>query len=107
MTPGEPRFAGSGRRQEAAIEGLTAAVSRLRRGVSALRAENHELRLELAELRTGEREAEHEDAVAHDFGELVNIAIPAARRRPAPRGPSSPTTSARWSSRACSRTRSC
>lgn len=82
-TPGEPRFAGSGRRDEAAIEALTASVGRLRRGVAALRAENHELRLELETLRTGEQaSAAQEDPAGHDFGELVDIAIPAGPKAP-------------------------
>ena len=82
MTPGEPRFAGSGRRQEAAIEGADRRGGQVAARRSALRAENQELRMELAELRTGERERELDEAVLHDFGELVNVAIPAGPKAP-------------------------
>lgn len=69
-------------RRDAAIEGLTLAVSRLRRGAAALKAENHELRAEIAGLQLAAPSRHSGDAPIRQFGRLAEITLPAGSGAP-------------------------
>jgi anti-sigma regulatory factor (Ser/Thr protein kinase) len=64
-------------RRDAAIEGLTLAVSRLRRGAAALKAENHELRAEIAGLQLAAPSHRSVDSPVRRIGRIAEVTLPA------------------------------